>query len=496
MFLWVFNINSEKLNALLFHKLEKSSTLAVYLNQLVMVEHYQRQTIHKLLTVYNKLALGHPCHPNSYFALVVKTWIDKTFIQSAPLKHQEYLASLLLMISQFLVTPDKPSADKLVMSASLYLSAPRNDTRELGMVIAQHFSPMVHEQVHLKFEIETRYTVEELTKLEDSKSMDQVHSKMTCLTLNETKSKLIPKTLGSGIQEMDMSNELGIQETSDDELDPDALMDKDNDAFQDLEIIKPGPIQAPILLQHKKDTEMPKFIGEAMQKLRSKEHDPVYKALRTLPLLMGRSSQLELEEISPALCRDLVLLNDVFNMQNFEEMRLNALTELGRRAHTWIHKVMLDCLFDKNVSINSKYLIVKAMVVICTQMATPLPNVHPYSFVPKTQAHDYASGLLAALKTTKNWNMYFHDSHYLQLGQTSLISLALLVLRAGPPLYHDFTELLYAFRKGHLMERFGEAIMQCAASLYQSIHQLPPRLVDESLVHSKKLLTQLLSSSF
>ena len=311
---------------------------------------------------------------------------DPLWIRHAPVIHQEIGAQCLLLSAAY-VHQKPPSYLNLISRSSQYLNAisnrlasTNNRVRFLGMVVGEAISLVVDKpDKQMKFSGLEEMEGEEAVwwkslvliqdKLGDISTLSQLDSEKVATTAFKTRKKdsakkpLVKKAaLASSPVKLTLK-EPRIQEveSSDDGLVPYQKADSDPEDSDD----------DPTLINRKKDSP-PVYIRDLLYMLHSQDSfDHQQLALRHAASLIRRKANFGTEVSSHLiqLLETLVGLQDKFDMDDFDTMRLKAVLALVVAEPVAAGKWMAQRVFDHDWSLNQRCVILSAIGLAALEMS-------------------------------------------------------------------------------------------------------------------------------
>lgn len=105
---------------------------------------------------------------SAVMAYLVQTWANAGFVSRAPIPFQTRVASSLACACRHDIPIDDKTRMVFMQSVGLYLDAGRDETRELGIVIAEILMPKINPgDISLKFGVKTRFEWLRVPPVED-----------------------------------------------------------------------------------------------------------------------------------------------------------------------------------------------------------------------------------------------------------------------------------------------------------------------------------------
>lgn len=310
------------------------------------------------------------------FQELVASWGDEFGIKRHPMAIQQSQTELLLLLVTKL---DRSFIDKF-SSTSIYLTAISNrlaalssQQRIMGTVVAEEVSSLCSNKnvKPLDFDLkgmhdeEQEFLKELVSKLNDKLELDD--GDWVWSILRDTSSEL-PKAVNRNsappkknkakaplIQKPSENKAIIIEVLdSDEDMKPYPLPEDDKeDSDDDPAIVDRNPIRSPV------------YIKELMEYLSSDDYKKHLSALTNAADLIRRKAAFgsELDFWAQQLAAEVIGLRDNFSIENFEELKLQALVALVASSPTTVPRYLASLLFNGDYSLQQRMVLLSAIAL-------------------------------------------------------------------------------------------------------------------------------------
>ncbi|KAI9093763.1 telomere length regulation protein-domain-containing protein [Phlyctochytrium arcticum] len=404
----------------------------VLINTILMTD-----TSRLLVTLLAKLPSDNALHLAKCVAIVMRAFTDRNMILYGAFDLKLHYARFILLSVPFLTADDLMSSDlsnSFINGVGSYLDSDDSNSRMLGMIVGEKLSGVMGGSVNLDFEIPDSPMTRELRmyseKWEDSKVLSAGNDVAGSQGLSRGANHAIEGPESHAPCEEDPDEVVEFRDTlldnedSDDGLEPYKLPEETNTSSDGKKPFKP------------------KFIRDALKALQEQDDpDKISISLETLPRFIERASELEIAGLAESLVSVLIHLQDSYELPNFTELRINAISALLVHSPRIVYQQLLNSFFGRNLAIQQRVDILNSLglgalrlsnhdvagnngkmpkIVDAVGMARKRPTTSPNSFGPLA-----ASFLLPLLSRA-------HEIRLLTLGVTlEVLLLTRILMTAG-----------------------------------------------------------------
>ncbi|CCG82705.1 Predicted protein [Taphrina deformans PYCC 5710] len=299
----------------------------------------------------------------------LERWADRMYIKHAAVTDQEALTETILVVCAYLSAVDLLVISKsksLVSGISNHLEATAERIRFLGMILGETISAQVitDPKKRLTFGVPDTKT-EEASWWRSLIEIEDVLADLSQLTAGLVEAPADPKMLSTTIQHVSSLKISEVVEESDDSSDdefetmrvPDS---DDEDSDEDPTLVDRERLRPPVYVR-----DLIKMINN---------HDSykhVSLALRTAPSLIRRKATYgtELKDYAINLAQIFAGLRDNFEMDDFQEMRQEALKALVVASPTIVCPYLSQVLFTGDYSLQQRVIILTSIGLGARELA-------------------------------------------------------------------------------------------------------------------------------
>ncbi|KAG0010978.1 telomere binding protein [Entomortierella chlamydospora] len=314
------------------------------------------------------------------FKKALEIWSDSMLVNHASADYQKYMSYQVLLMIGYFSQKDIFEADLISIFSngmSNWLELESFQRKQIGLVVAEEFSKAVDTiGSPADFDLDgTDMEIRFARSLVHLKDGAKPYNPAVLPSIDDSKG---PQECDEESQDEFADSRAANQEDSDDEEDPDEIVDqfsranvRDDSDSDDDDDLKPYEMEyesdpdEDIGSSRKPKVAAPLYLRDLISYLRAGEdRDKTEMGLQhAAELIRRKAGSLELEEFAETLANTLVQIQDSFDLTNFYKMRENALVALVVTSPIIVSGVLTFQFYEKKNSVGQRLNILTALAL-------------------------------------------------------------------------------------------------------------------------------------
>ncbi|KAI9202585.1 telomere length regulation protein-domain-containing protein [Polychytrium aggregatum] len=382
---------SGEIMSTLFGQLANENELAanVFLHQLLVVRYFHIDILKTLICMFSLERQQSDISVVKALDHLMEVWVDPTFIRFANLEQHKYVTYGILVCLAYISTEALNLSGlpaKFISGMRPYMDSSVPEVRVMGLVTAECFAGLAQPESKLEFGLE---------ETAESRLMRSLTTRTGALSKEHAPTPSTPVPSDKPIESDSRAREAGesgdgpssilAEDGQEEQLDdPDEVInfysfgardaqDSDTDESADADSDDEDGDLVPYHIddqKHKNNIKPPVFLAELVTGIK-KEDDPMTLevALGEAVRVINNAGEHAIDEWSYTVADSLFRLQDNYDLDNFEKLRMEALSEILSRAPRTVSAYLIDQFYDRNMSVRQRMDVLTALVIAAQKLS-------------------------------------------------------------------------------------------------------------------------------